>query len=101
MSNATKWLRSALVLAAIGWAPQAKAALPSCMSQCAHTCGRFCLGTHTCLLRDRFVYAIDNQPGVYLVVCRYRGGYRTNADGVWFCCGHTIHTHDHSGFGTL
>jgi len=54
-----------------------------------------------CMLRWRSVEPISGRPGVYLVVCKYRGGFVTTADGTWFCCNHSIATHDHSGFGTL
>ncbi|GEM_PF-5433635 len=89
-----------IAAALLAFAPSASAALPACMTQCAHSCGNLCFTSHACLIRWRNVEPIPNQPGFFLVTCRYRGGYVTTSDGTWFCCNHTIATHDHTGIGT-
>lgn len=80
--------------------PMAQAALPDCPNQCACSCGFGCWNTHACMLRGRRVEhaPLVGIPNRFLVTCTFRGGIRTDSQGTYFCCNHSISIHDHAGY---
>lgn len=80
--------------------PCVHGALPACPTSCSCTCGFGCLTNHTCILRSRSVVHAP-LPGIsnrYLITCTFRGGLVADGHATYFCCNHTLHVHDHSGY---
>jgi hypothetical protein len=69
---------------------------PECLSQCDHGCnGGHCFPGHACVFKNRI---LTMELGQYKLICRFRGGFRRDEGGQYFCCGHSYAEHDHVSF---
>ena len=94
-----KTIAKVFALTACALAPfPLSSAMPPCATSCVCMCTH-CPTNHMCLLQARNVTHLSGN--VYLIECRFRGGWRLEDGRQVFCCKHTINTHSHFGYGTL